>query len=115
MRPSRTPPKASTDNIKWSPRRAEPGAWVLRGLVRCGLCGVGTSCHKMRGRNGTWHRYYYYCCHNHTDAPATTSDHPASRPPTRWGQIKGDYQTPPTTAGGAKSIEHSGARGAMAG
>jgi site-specific DNA recombinase len=55
--------KASTDNVKWSPRRAEPGAWLLRGLVKCGPCGVGTSCHKMRGRNGTWHRYYY--CHNH--------------------------------------------------
>jgi site-specific DNA recombinase len=55
--------KVSHDNSKWSPRRAEPGAWLLRGLVKCGPCGVGTSCHKMRGRNGTWHRYYY--CHNH--------------------------------------------------
>ncbi len=53
----------SYDNAKWSPRRAEPGAWLLRGLVKCGPCGMGTSCHKMRGRNGTWHRYYY--CHNH--------------------------------------------------
>jgi hypothetical protein len=26
-------------------------------------CRVGTNCHKMRGRNGTWHRYYY--CRNH--------------------------------------------------
>ena len=24
---------------------------------------MGTNCHKMRGRNGTWHRYYY--CRNH--------------------------------------------------
>jgi site-specific DNA recombinase len=55
--------KTSTDNTKWSPRRTGPGAWLLRGLVKCGPCGVGTSCHKMRGRNGTWHRYYY--CHNH--------------------------------------------------
>jgi site-specific DNA recombinase len=36
---------------------------MLRGLVKCGTCQVGVSCHKMRGRNGTWHRYYY--CHNH--------------------------------------------------
>ena len=50
-------------NSKGSPRRTEPGAWALRGLVICGCCGVGTSCHKMRGRNGTFHRYYY--CHNH--------------------------------------------------
>ena len=53
----------SRDNSKWSPRRAEPGAWLLRGLVRCGTCGVGVVCHKMRGRNGTFHRYYY--CRNH--------------------------------------------------
>jgi site-specific DNA recombinase len=51
------------DNSKWSPRRAEPGQWMLRGLVRCGACAVGCNCHKMRGRNGTWHRYYH--CRNH--------------------------------------------------
>jgi site-specific DNA recombinase len=55
--------RVSTDNTKWSPRRAEPGAWLLKGLVKCGACGVGTRCHKMRGRNGTWHRYYH--CRNH--------------------------------------------------
>ena len=64
--------KTSTDNTKWSPRRAEPGAWLLRGLVKCGPCGVGTSCHKMRGRNGTWHRYYY--CHNHDPLRAGGQD-----------------------------------------
>jgi site-specific DNA recombinase len=53
----------SRDNTQWSPRRAEPGQWLLRGLLRCGTCGVGVNCHKMRGRNGTWHRYYY--CRNH--------------------------------------------------
>jgi site-specific DNA recombinase len=62
----------SYDNAKWSPRRAEPGAWLLRGLVKCGPCGVGTSCHKMRGRNGTWHRYYY--CHNHDPLRAGGQD-----------------------------------------
>ena len=64
--------KASTGNAKWSPRRAEPGAWLLRGLVKCGPCGVGTSCHKIRGRNGTWHRYYY--CHNHDPLRAGGQD-----------------------------------------
>ena len=64
--------KVSYDNAKWSPRRAEPGAWLLRGLVKCGPCGVGTSCHKMRGRNGTWHRYYY--CHNHDPVRAGGHD-----------------------------------------
>ena len=64
--------KVSYDNSKWSPRRAEPSAWLLRGLVKCGPCGVGTSCHKMRGRNGTWHRYYY--CHNHDPLRAGGQD-----------------------------------------
>ena len=64
--------QVSYDNAKWSPRRAEPGAWLLRGLVKCGPCGVGTSCHKMRGRNGTWHRYYY--CNNHDPLRAGGQD-----------------------------------------
>jgi site-specific DNA recombinase len=51
------------DNSKWSPRRTEPGHWMLRGLVKCGVCHVGTNCHAMRGRNNTRHRYYY--CRNH--------------------------------------------------
>ncbi|HEY8557540.1 MAG TPA: recombinase family protein, partial [Actinomycetes bacterium] len=55
--------RVSRDNTQWSPRRAEPGQWLLRGLLKCGTCGVGVNCHKMRGRNGTWHRYYY--CRNH--------------------------------------------------
>ena len=55
--------RVSRDNSRWNPRRAEPGHWLLRGLVKCGHCRVGVSCHKMRGRNGTFHRYYY--CHNH--------------------------------------------------
>ena len=55
--------RVAVDNATWSPRRAEPGRWLLKGLVKCGACGVGTNSHKMRGRNGTWHYYYY--CRNH--------------------------------------------------
>ena len=55
--------RVSRDNSRWNHRRAEPGHWLLRGLVKCGHCGVGVSCHKTRGRNVTFHRYYY--CHNH--------------------------------------------------
>ena len=55
--------RVSYDNSKWSPRRTEPNHWLLRGLVKCGHCGVSVSCHKMRGRNGTFHYYYY--CRNH--------------------------------------------------
>ena len=64
--------RAARDNSQWSPRRAEPGQWLLRGLVKCGVCGVGTNCHKMRGRNGTWHRYYY--CRNHDPIKAGGDD-----------------------------------------
>jgi site-specific DNA recombinase len=53
----------SRDNSKWNPRGAEPGAWLLRGLIECGHCRVGANRHKMRGRNGAFHRYYY--CRNH--------------------------------------------------
>jgi len=64
--------RIACDNAKWSPRRAEPGEWLLKGLVRCGVCDVGTNCHKMRGRNGTWHRYYY--CRNHDPLRAGGED-----------------------------------------
>ena len=60
--------RVSRDNSKWSPRKATPGAWLLRGLVMCGSCGVSTACHQMRGRNGTFHRYYY--CRNHDPVSA---------------------------------------------
>ncbi len=64
--------RVAYDNSQWSPRRAEPGAFLLRGLVKCGICAVGTNCHKMRGRNGTWHRYYY--CRNHDPLRAGGED-----------------------------------------
>jgi len=55
--------QVSRDNSKWSPRGAEWGVWLLRGLIECGHCHLGCNCHRMRGRNGTWHRYYY--CRGH--------------------------------------------------
>jgi site-specific DNA recombinase len=55
--------QVSRENPKWSPRGIEPGHWLLRGLIECGHCHVGCNCHKMRGRNGVFHRYYY--CRNH--------------------------------------------------
>jgi hypothetical protein len=48
--------RVSYDNSQWSPRRGEPNHWLLRGLVKCGHCGVSVSCHKMRGRNGMYAR-----------------------------------------------------------
>ncbi|MGZ6623409.1 MAG: recombinase family protein, partial [Solirubrobacteraceae bacterium] len=55
--------QVSRDNSKWNPRGAEWGVWLLRGLIECGHCQLGCNCHRMRGRNGTWHRYYY--CRGH--------------------------------------------------
>jgi site-specific DNA recombinase len=65
--------RVAHDNSRWSPRRAEPGTFLLRGLVKCGVCKVGTNCHKMRGRNGAWHRYYY--CRNHDPLRAGGEEH----------------------------------------
>jgi site-specific DNA recombinase len=54
---------ASRQNTKFNPRGIEPGAWLLRGLVVCGHCGVACSCQKMRGRPGHFLRYYH-CPHH---------------------------------------------------
>ncbi len=62
----------SRDNSQWSPRGAEPGAWLLRGLVQCGHCRVTCHCQRMRGRNGTFHRYYH--CPNHDVLRAGADD-----------------------------------------
>ncbi len=47
-------------------------AWLLRGLIVCGSCGVRTNCHRMQGRNGTFHRYYW--CRNHDTLRAGGED-----------------------------------------
>lgn len=77
--------RVSRDNSKWSPRNTEPGQWLLRGLVICGRCGVGTNCHKMRGRNGTWHRYYY--CRNHDVLRAGGADRRCTERNIRAGEL----------------------------
>jgi site-specific DNA recombinase len=62
----------SRDNSKWNPRGAEPGAWLLRGLIECGHCHVTCHCQRMRGRNGTTYRYYH--CPNHDVLRAGADD-----------------------------------------
>ncbi len=56
--------RINREHLKFNPRGAHPGRFLLRGLVQCGHCHVGCSCHQMRGRNGTHHHYYY--CRNHS-------------------------------------------------
>ena len=52
----------SRDNSRWSPRHLQEEAWLLRGLVRCGVCDTSAECHKMEKASKVHH---YYWCHNH--------------------------------------------------
>ena len=47
------------DNSRFSPRHLKSGHYLLRRVVRCRVCDLAMSCHRMRGRNGTFHHYYY--------------------------------------------------------
>ena len=51
------------DNSRFSPRHLKSGHYLLRGVVRCRVCDLGMSCHRMRGGDGTFHHYYY--CRGH--------------------------------------------------
>ncbi len=68
--------RTSTGNAIFSARRARPGAFLLRGLVRCGACDVGASCHQRptnRKPDAPWNRYYY--CRNHDPLRAGGQEH----------------------------------------
>ena len=64
--------KVSRTNQRFSPRRAEPHAWLLRGLVVCGACGVRVNCLGKTDRTGTRYRYYY--CRKHDPLVAGGED-----------------------------------------
>jgi site-specific DNA recombinase len=64
--------QVSHENFKLSPRGAAAEAWLLRGLIECGHCHVGCSCHNSYGRHGTLTRYYY--CRNHDLLRAGSKD-----------------------------------------
>lgn len=58
--------RVSRDNTKFSPRRLTDEAWLLRGLVICGSCGVHASCQRLRGTyRGNDRSFRYYHCPNH--------------------------------------------------
>ena len=55
------------DNSRFSPRHlksGQSGHYLLRRLVRCRVCDLAMSCHRMRGSNGTFHHYYYCVGHD---------------------------------------------------
>ena len=58
--------RVKRDNSLFSPRRATPGLWLLRGLVHCGRCGVkaGVSQSSSTADSGT-KKNRYYSCSNH--------------------------------------------------
>jgi Recombinase zinc beta ribbon domain len=60
---SKRPPGSPTTTPSGARGAPNPAPGCSKGLVKCGVCGVGTNCHQMRGRNRSWHRYYY--CRNH--------------------------------------------------
>ena len=64
--------QVSHENFKLSPRGAAAEAWLLRGLIECGHCHVGCSCHNSYGRSGALTRYYY--CRNHDLLRAGSKD-----------------------------------------
>ena len=55
-----------------SSRGAAAEAWLLRGLIECGHCHVGCSCHNSYGRHSTLARYY--CCRDHDLLRAGSED-----------------------------------------
>jgi len=54
--------QAARDNAAFSPRRTEPGTFLLRRLARCGRCGVKLACHRAQREYGL--ARYYLCPHH---------------------------------------------------
>ena len=54
--------QAARDNAIYSPRRTEPGTFLLRRLVRCGHCGVKLAAHRARSGHGRHGALRYYAC-----------------------------------------------------
>ena len=54
--------QAAANNTVFSPRRTEPGTFLLRRLVRCGHCGVKLAAHRAQREYGMAR---YYLCQHH--------------------------------------------------
>ena len=62
----------SRDNSAFSPRRTHPDRYLLRGLVRCGRCGVKAYAQAMSSTSGRHN--HYYACANHDPLRAGGAD-----------------------------------------
>src|SRR4029077_18845550 len=49
---------------RFSRRHLKSGHYLLRGLGHCRVCDLGGSRHRVRGRAGTFHHYYYCAGHD---------------------------------------------------
>ena len=65
-------------NQQFSPRRLKEERWLLRRLLRCGVCGRKHACVSAKGRPGE-RRYYYRC---------TKSGYLADSPPCRPSHVR---------------------------
>jgi hypothetical protein len=63
--------RAARNNTIFSPRRTEPGTFLLRRLVRCGHCGVKLAAHRARSGHGVAR---YYTCPHHDPVRAGGED-----------------------------------------
>jgi site-specific DNA recombinase len=54
--------RARAAHVAFSARRAAPDRWLLRRLVRCGVCGLKAQCRSAKTPDG-WQLYYH--CPNH--------------------------------------------------
>jgi site-specific DNA recombinase len=63
--------RAAADNTAFSPRRTEPGTFLLRRLARCGNCGVKLASHRANRQAGMAR---YYLCPRHDPVRAGGED-----------------------------------------
>ncbi|MDQ6613371.1 MAG: recombinase family protein [Actinomycetota bacterium] len=93
--------KTSTGNAVCSALRARPGVFLLRGLVRCGVCGIAVACHQrpvnLKQPDGAWTAT--------TTAATTTPSEPAARS-TDVPNVA-SAPTPSTTSSSTKSAKPS--------
>lgn len=86
--------RVSREHSYFSPRRSQPGHWLLRRLVVCGHCGVKTHCQGTKGQSGRELRYYV--CNRRRSLEAGGPDRACPQPSTRaeeldslvWAQLR---------------------------
>ncbi len=102
--------RVARDHSFFSPRRSQPGHWLLRRLVVCGHCGVKTYCQDTKGRGGRELRYYV--CNRRRSLDAGGPDRACPQPSTRaeeldslvWDQLRQALLRPDTLLMGQAAL-----------